>query len=102
MACRPLGPLGHFEFHVLVPLKATEAVAVESRNSERRARNIVLCEHAGDTNTQDNYDQPQQPIRRLVHSRPPAVAFDLPGRERTPTSAREDLTVDMRGRSQLT
>ena len=35
---------------------------------EARARNIVLCERADDTNTQDNYDQAPQPIRYPVHS----------------------------------
>jgi hypothetical protein len=44
------------------------------RSLKRRARNIVLRERAGDTNTQDNYDRRAQPIRDLVHSRPPAVA----------------------------
>jgi hypothetical protein len=50
-----------------------------------RARNIVLCERAGDTNTQDNCDQALQPIRCPVHSHPPAVASNLPERERTPS-----------------
>jgi len=35
---------------------------------EARARNIVLCDRADDTNTQDNYDQAPQPIRYPVHS----------------------------------
>jgi hypothetical protein len=44
------------------------------RSLKRRARNIVLRERAGDTNTQDNYDQLAQPSRDPVHSRPPALA----------------------------
>jgi hypothetical protein len=55
------------------------------RSLKRRARNIVLRERAGDTNTQDNYDQLAQPSRDPVHSRPPragepdSVDGKLPG-----------------------
>jgi len=39
---------------------------------KQRARNIVLRERAGNTNTQNNYDRQAQRIRHPVHSRPPA------------------------------
>jgi len=42
------------------------------RSLKRRARNIVLRERAGDTNTQDNYDQSVQPDP-VSGSFPPAV-----------------------------
>ena len=85
-----LRALGHLELHVLVLLEAAERRPGRfstrlPRSLERRARTIVLCERAGDTNRQDSYDQLPQPIRCPVHSHPPAVASDLPGRERTPS-----------------
>ena len=40
--------------------------------SLKNARNIVRCERADDTNTQDNYHRMVEPIRRPVHSRPPS------------------------------
>ena len=38
---------------------------------------IVLCDRADDTNAQDDCHRTIEPIRRPVHSRPPAVATSL-------------------------
>jgi hypothetical protein len=40
--------------------------------SLKDARNIVRCERADDTNTQNNYHCIVEPIRRTVHSRLPS------------------------------
>jgi len=53
--------------------------------AQRRARNIVLRERAGDTNTQDNYDHPAQPMAAGHRPRTPLRGRDRrTGRGRAP------------------
>src|SRR5271155_5286210 len=61
--CTPAGPSDPGSRPVLDPT---------SPDPRRDARNIVLCERADDTNTQDNCHRMVEPIRRPVHSRPPS------------------------------
>ena len=58
--------------HGTVPRPVLDAIFPASL--KRRARNVVLRERAGDTDTRNNYGHRPQPLRGLVHSRPPAVA----------------------------
>ena len=58
--------------HGTVPRPVLDAIFPASL--KRRARNVVLRERAGDTDTRNNYGHRPQPLRGLVHSRPPVVA----------------------------
>ena len=58
--------------HGTVPRPVLDAIFPASL--KRRARNVVLRERAGDTDTRNNYGHRPQPLRCLVHSHPPVVA----------------------------